>query len=257
MQERQIRHRWLTAKAFAIDDTLAEPHIALGMVQLFHAWDWLGAQREFKRAIELNPNLGLAHWSYAWWLVFMGREDEAIGQARRGVELDPFSPGSCHTLPSIYYLGRQYDEALEQIRRWVEIFPDHPHVYFWLSQILHAKGMYDQEIAAWQKALTLNGKRDDAAALERAYKLGDITGAWRWGFEQAEKWRADRYELAPIWLDRFYAFWGEKDTALDWLERGYEEHDDEMYYIKVDPRLDSLRSDPRFQGLLRRMNFQQ
>jgi tetratricopeptide (TPR) repeat protein len=236
------------AKALAIDDTLAEPHVALGFVMLYHDWDWAGAERELKRAIELNPNFGLAHYSaYAFWLGLMGRQAAAIDEAKRGLELDPFSPGACHALASIYYLGRQYDEALEQIRKCVEMFPDNFAVLVWLSRILHARGMYEQEIAADQKVLTLAGKPSDAAALGRAYTLGGITRAWRWHLEGLKKERAARDELAPLALAGSYAFLEDKDKALDWLERGYEEHDDRMYSIKADPRFDSLRSDPRFQ----------
>ena len=250
--------RAAAAKALAIDDTLAEPHVALGFVMLYHEWDWAGAERELKRAIELNPNFGLAHYSaYAWWLVFMGRQDEAVREAKRGLELDPFSPGACHSLASMYFFGRQYDEALEQIRKCVEMFPDNRAVLGWFIRILHAKGMYDQEVAALQKFLTLAGKPSDAAALGRAYTLGGINGAWQWDLEQAKKARATRNEEAPLWLAGLYAFLGEKDKALEWLERGYEEHDDRMYVLKADPRFDSLRSDPCFQELLRRMNFPQ
>ena len=205
----------------------------------------------------MNPNLGLAHTQYAWWLVFMERQDEAVGEAKRGLELDPFSPGACHTLASMYHFGRRYDEALEQIRRCVEMFPDNTAVYFWLTRILWAKGMHDQEIAAWQKVLTLDGKPEDAAALGRAYARGGITGAWRWDLGRAKNATADRFEFASFWLAGRYASLDDNGTALDWLQRAYEEHDDLMYSIKVDPQFDSLRSDPRFQDLLRRMNFPQ
>jgi len=120
-----------------------------------------------------------------------------------------------------------------------------------------AKGMHDDEVAAWQKMMTLVGaKPEDVAALGQAYKVGGIESAWRWGLE-VEKERVSRYEFARFGLAGQYALLGEKDQALDWLEKGYEEHDDQMYLIKVDPRFDSLRPAPRFQILLRRMNFPQ
>lgn len=157
----------------------------------------------------------------------------------------------------MYHFGRRYDEALEQIRRCFEMFPDNTAVYVWLARILSAKGMHDQEIAAWQKSLTLGGQPEDAAALGLAYASGGITGAWRWDLGQAKNARAGRFEFASIWLAGRYASLDDKGTALDWLQRAYEEHDDPMYSIKVDPQFDSLRSDPRFQDLLRRMNFPQ
>jgi len=242
-------------KALAIDDTLAEPHVALGGVLTFHDWDWAGAERELKRAIELNPNYGPAHLTYAWYLAMVGRQDESIQEAKLAVELDPFSPVTNHSLASLYFYGRQYDQALEHIRKCVEMFPTTPACHYWLAWIAHEKGMYDDEVAAWQKFIALLGEKpQDEVALGRAYKVGGIKGAWRWELER-EKERLAQFEFARFFLAARYAFLGDKDQALDWLEKGYEQHDDTMACIKVHPVFDSLRSDPRFQDLLRRMNF--
>jgi TolB-like protein/DNA-binding winged helix-turn-helix (wHTH) protein len=238
-------------KALAIDDTLAEPHVALGMVLTFHEWDWAGAEREIKRAIELNPNLWNAHGMYAWWLVGMGRQDESIREAKLENELNPTA---LLTLTLMYYYGRQYDQALEQARNGVEMSPNYIS-YGLLTPILEAKGMYDQEVAAWQKTMTLSGEKpEDVAALRRAYRVGGIRGAWRWDIERLKE-RAAQDEFAPTKFAARYASLGEKDKALDWLERAYEKHVDDMPLIKVDPHYDSLRSEPRFQDLLRRMNL--
>ena len=114
--------------------------------------------------------------------------------------------------------------------------------------------MYDQELAAWQRKMILGGEKpEDVAALGQAYKVGGIRGAWRWDIERLE--RLPPEQGAPAEIARHYASLGEKDKALDWLEKGYEEHAPVMATIKVDPSYDSLRSDPRFQDLLRRMNF--
>ncbi len=243
-------------KALAIDDTLAEPHIALGDVLNFDEWDWTGSERELMRAIELNPNSGLAHAEYAWCLAEIGRQAESIREAKRAVELDPFSEATINTLTEMYYYGRQYDQALEQARKYVEIFPDHHNSYGKLTGILEAKGMYDQEVAAWQKAMTLSGERpEDVAALGRAYRAGGIRGTWRWDLERLEKLPRDQNAAIPVAIR--YTSLGEKDKALDWLEKGYEEHTPLMVLIKAAPSFDSLRSDPRFQDLLRRMNFPQ
>jgi tetratricopeptide (TPR) repeat protein len=241
-------------KALAIDDTLAEPHVALGDVLNFHEWDWAGSEREFKRAIELNPNSALAHGEYAWCLMDMARQDESIREAKRAVELDPFSELAILALSSMSYYGRQYDQALEHSRKWLEMFPNSLAAYGWLGPILEANGMYDQRVAAWQKAITLSGEKpEDVAALGRAYKVGGIRGAWRWDLERLERLTRDEY--AAIDFAIRYASLGEKDKALDWLEKGYEKHASGMAQIKVDPRYDSLRSELRFQDLLRRMKF--
>jgi len=241
-------------KALAIDDTLAEPHVALGDVLNFHEWDWAGSEREFKRAIELNPNSALAHAEYAWCLVDMGRQDESIREAKRAVELDPFSEDAIIGLTSMYYNWRQYDQALEQSRTWLEMFPNSLAAYIWLDRILEANGMYDQEVAARQKTMTIRGEKpEDVAASGRAYKVGGIRGAWRWDLERLERLPRDEDIATEIAIR--YASLGEKDKALDWLEKGYEKHAPGMAQIKVDPRYDNLRSDPRFQDLLRRMKF--
>ena len=241
-------------KALAIDDTLAEPHIALGEVLNFHEWDWAGSERELKRAIELNPNSALAHTEYAWCLLDIGRQDESIREAKRAVELDPFSELAIFALTSMYYYGRQYDQALEHSRKWLEMFPNSLAAYGKLTRILEANGMYDQEVAAWQKTMTLSGEKpEDVAALGRAYKGGGIRGAWRWDLERLKRLAQEGRFGTGIAIR--YAYLSEKDKALDWLEKGYEEHAPEMALIKMEPRLGSLRSDPRFQDLLRRMNF--
>lgn len=207
-----------------------------------------------KRAIELNPNSGLAHSEYAWCLVEMGRQAESLREAKRAAEVDPFSEGVMNTLAAMYSLARQYDQALEQARKYVEMFPNSPGSYGRLTGILQAKGMYDQEVAAWQKTMTLSGEKpEDVAALGRAYKVGGIRGAWRWDLERLERLPRDDYAATAIAVD--YARLGEKDKALDWLEKGYEEHAPGMIGIKFVQAYDSLRSDPRFQDLLRRMKF--
>jgi TolB-like protein/Tfp pilus assembly protein PilF len=243
-------------KAIAIDDTFAEPHVALGVILNYHVWDWAGSEREFKRAIELNPNSVAAHQEYAWCLGDTGRQDESMREAKRAVELDPFSESAIVSLTARFYCGRQYDQALEHARKWVEMFPNSPAVNYWLAWILEAKGMYDQEVAAWQKMMTLGGgKPEDVAALGRAYKVAGIRGAWRWDLARLEK--LPQKEDAAFSFAIRYASLGEKDKALDWLEKGYEGHAAAMATIKADPHFDSLRSDPRFQALLRRMNFPQ
>ena len=252
--EAATRTKVAAMKALAIDDTLVEPHVALGDVLNFHEWDWAGSERELKRAIELNPNSALAHTEYAWCLLDIGRQDESIREAKRAVELDPFSELAIFALTSMYYYGRQYDQALEHSRKWLEMFPNSLAAYGKLTRILEANGMYDQEVAAWQKTMTLSGEKpEDVAALGRAYKGGGIRGAWRWDLERLERLAQEGRFGTGIAIR--YAYLGEKDKALDWLEKGYEEHAPEMALIKMEPRLGSLRSDPRFQDLLRRMNF--
>jgi eukaryotic-like serine/threonine-protein kinase len=254
-REAAQKTRAAAMKALEIDETLAEAHVGLGSVLDRNDWDWAGAEREFKRAIELNPSFGRAHAMYAWYSAMVGRADESIQEAKRAVELDPFSGHTIFTLTTMYSYARQYDQSLEHARRWLEMFPNSPAAYNWLGRNFEAKGMYDEAIAAWQKAMTLSGdKPEDVAALGHAYKVGGIRGVWRWRLERAKE-RSAREEVSPVDFAHFYALLGEKDKAFEWLEKGYQQRDHGMTFIKGYPAYDNLRSDPRFQDLLRRMNF--
>jgi hypothetical protein len=134
------------------------------------------------------------------------------------------------------------------------MFPDNLPTNDYLTRILEASGMYDQEIAAWQKIMTLSKEKpENVAALRDAYKLGGIRAAWRWDIGRLRR-NLDR-TYAPTLIAARYLSLGEKDQALAWLEKGYEDHDDGMSSLKAEPKWDPLRSDPRFQALLRRMNF--
>jgi TolB-like protein/DNA-binding winged helix-turn-helix (wHTH) protein/Tfp pilus assembly protein PilF len=255
-REAAQKTRAAAMKALEIDDTLAEAHVGLGSVLDRNDWDWAGAEREFRRAIELNPSFGRAHVMYAFDLMFVGRGDESIREAKRALELDPFSAHSHLTITLMhYYNTRQYDQALENARRWLEMFPNHPAAYGWLGNAYEAKGMYGEAVAAWQKQMTLDGQNaKDVAALGHTYNVGGIRGVWRWQLERAKE-RSAREEVSPLAFASLHALLGEKDKAFEWLEKGYQQRDHGMAFIRAHPRYDSLRSDPRFQDLLRRMNF--
>jgi TolB-like protein/predicted Ser/Thr protein kinase len=254
-REAAQKTRAAAMKALEIDDTLAEAHVGLGSVLDRNDWDWAGAEREFKRAIELNPSFGRAHAMYAFHLLFVGRGDESVREANRALDLDPFSAHSHLTITLMHYYNRQYDQVLEYARKWLEIFPDSPSAYGWLDNAYEAKGMYAEAIAAWQKQMSLRGdKAEDVAAVGHAYQVGGMRGVWRWQLERAKE-RSAREEVSPASFASPYARLGEKDKAFEWLEKGYQQRDHGMAWIKAAPWYDNLRSDPRFQDLLRRMNF--
>jgi len=241
-------------KALQLDNSLAEAHVVLGAVHDGHDWDWAGAEREFKRAIELDPSLLNAHVGYAWHLAFVNRGDEAIQEVNRAVEVDPVSSYTLSHQNWILYLTRHYDQAIEQAHRWIELFPDSAEAYYHLAEEFEATGRYDQEVAAWEKALTLEGKpAEEVAALGQAYKLSGIRGVWRWDLDSLKK-EAAQGSVNPYGFAEMYSLLGEKDNALRWLERMYSARGQGMFVVKMDPRCDNLRSDPRYQDLLRRMN---
>jgi TolB-like protein/DNA-binding winged helix-turn-helix (wHTH) protein/Tfp pilus assembly protein PilF len=255
-REAAQKTRAAAMKALELDDTLAEAHVGLGSVLDRNDWDWAGAAREFKRAIELNPSFGRAHAMYAFDLMFVGRGAESIREAKRALELDPFSAHSYLTMTlTHYYNVREYDQSLEYARKWLEMFPNNPGGYDWLANNLVAKGLYDEAIEARQKWMTLRRERaEDIAALGRAYEVGGIRGVWRWELERAKE-RSARAEVSPEYFANRYARLGEKDKAFEWLEKGYQQRDHEMAFVRGHPAYDKLRSDPRFQDLLRRMNL--
>jgi TolB-like protein/DNA-binding winged helix-turn-helix (wHTH) protein/Tfp pilus assembly protein PilF len=255
-REAAQRTRAAAMKALELDDTLAEAHVGLGSVLDRNDWDWGGAEREFKRAIELNPSFGRAHAMYAFDLMLVGRAAESIREAKRALELDPFSAHSYLTITLMYYYNlRQYDQSLEYARKWLEMFPNNPGGYDWLANNLVAKGLYDEAIEARQKYMALRGEKpEDIAALGRAYEVGGIRGVWRWELERAKE-RSAREEVSPEYFASRYARLGEKDKAFEWLEKGYQQRDHDMAFVRGHPDYDKLRSDPRFQDLLRRMHF--
>jgi tetratricopeptide (TPR) repeat protein len=242
----------LALRAVAIDDSLAEGHAALAYAVLYLDWDWLAAGRESQRAIELNPNSAGGHGSRCRYFTCVGQSEEAIREAKRAVQLDPVIPGPYETLGFAYYFGHQYDKALEALRMGEEINPKWDDRWF-RAVALREKGLYAEAIAVFKSmdvgfahawghlgyAYARTGKRAEAQEMIRKLKG-----------RAAQKDRIGTYEVALV-----YAGLDEKDQAFKWLEKAYEAHDKGMCFLKVDPPLDPLRSDPRFQDLVRRMNF--
>ena len=244
-------------KALELDDTLAEAHSALATVKVLYGRDWATAEREFKRAIELNPGYATAHYFYGLlFLTPMGRHQEAIAEMKKALDLDPFSLIINTNLALVFYYARDYDRAIEQARKTLEIDPSFrtpPHLR--LRDTYDQKGMYEEAIAEAQKT----GGRfplspEDAAALRRAYATSGAKGYWQKRVELAKE-RSRQAYIAPTSIAQNYARLGEKDQAFEWLEKAYEVRDEWLDFIKVEPAFDSLRSDLRFRDLLRRVGL--
>jgi TolB-like protein/DNA-binding winged helix-turn-helix (wHTH) protein/Tfp pilus assembly protein PilF len=236
------------AKALELDDALADAHAAFAHSVFSLDWDWATAEREFKRALELNPNSVDFHDRYAFYLVRKGSLEEAISQEERAAELEP---RSLYLRSSwILYLARQYDQALEELRRAAELDPSATNP-FYQGVIYREKGMYGEAIKEFQKigdhpyAL---GHMGNACA--RAGRVAEAHETIRKLKERVRKDGVGTYEIALV-----YAALGEKDQAFAWLENAYQVRDKGLTYLKVDPCLDPLRSDPRFQDLLRRVGL--
>ncbi|MBZ5563531.1 MAG: tetratricopeptide repeat protein [Acidobacteriia bacterium] len=247
------RTRGAAKKALEIDDTVAEAHSMLGTVLWMHDWDWAGAEPELKRAIELSPSFADAAENYAWYLALMGRRDESLREAKRALELDPVSVNAYRAVAATYFWARQYDQSIEYIRKWIEIYPSSQEAYDWLKNVYWEKGMYDEAVAAFQKAATLDGASPkDIALWVHLYKVGRVRGVYRRLLAGA---LSARQVERSCGIASLYARLGEKDRAFEWLEKAYKEREVEMVFLRVSPNMDPIRSDPRFQDLLRRMNF--
>jgi TolB-like protein/DNA-binding winged helix-turn-helix (wHTH) protein len=247
-------------KALELDDSLDEPHAALALALWQGDWDWSGAARELKRALELNPNSDSAHGMYSYYLATLGHSEEAIAEARRRVEINPLLGGSYFGLGWVYYFARRYDDALAQCQKAQQISPvpspgqmipgNLPRMRLYSAWAYREKGMYKEAIADF---LQMPDGPVKFAHLGNAYaRAGQKTEAHKLlqKLIVLSRQKLGTWELALI-----YAGLGEKDRAFEWLERAYKVHDKGMCFLKVDPPLDPLRSDPRFQDLLRRMNF--
>jgi tetratricopeptide (TPR) repeat protein len=256
-KESSAKAREAAARALKIDDTLAEAHFSLGTILHNFDWDWPGAEREYKQALDLNPNYALGHFWYADYLMGMGRFDEAMVALRRAQELDPISPWINVVTGEVYLWSRQYDRAIEQYLRSLEMHPNNPSIHTDLGEVYALKGRYEEAIVEFQKAVTLSdGREHSLAALGWGYAMAGKRDEAQKVLDQLSEMSKRRY-VRPYLLARIHAALGEKDRAFDLLEKAYQERVGAMTLLKVDPMLDGLRQDQRFQDLLRRMRLTQ
>jgi TolB-like protein/Flp pilus assembly protein TadD len=239
------------AKAIELDDALPEGHVEFANAVMSLSWDWTTQGDELKRALDLNPNAAAIHWAYSNHLAKTGRSPEALTEMKHALQLDPVSSRSFMNSGFTHYFARQYDRAFAQIKRAYELRRDAPEIIFPLGVIYVEKGMYKQAIEEFQK---LGDQPHALGHMGNAYaREGRVTEA-RAAIsklkEHVQKNGVGRYEIALV-----YAGLGEKSEALTWLEKSYESRDKGLTYLKIDPCLDPLRSDPRFQDLLRRVGL--
>jgi serine/threonine-protein kinase len=240
-------------KALELDDAVAETHFTLAGFRTWSEWDWAGAEPEFRRAIELNPSFPDAPAYYSHFLMTLGRPDEAMPYARRALLLDPLNP-LIHVLYGVDLLYvRRYDDAIAQARTVLKTAPDDPIAHNLLWWAFSAKGMHEEAFPSMKVFLKLYDDRDVDDALERGYREAGYRGAMKRAAEALivhfHKSYANPTDIACLFLEA-----GEKEKALDWLEKGYEVRDQSMPYVGL-PIYDSVRGDPRFVSLLRRMNL--
>jgi TolB-like protein/Tfp pilus assembly protein PilF/predicted Ser/Thr protein kinase len=252
------RSREFALKALEIDDTLPEAHTVLGLIKTSYDWDWSGAEKEYQRAIELNPRYGEVHYYFGLSLRNMGRLDAAIAETKRGLELDPISLTINRGLGLAFYTARQYDQAIEQEQRTLELDPTYIPAHRTLGMTYAQKSMYREATAEFDKALLISpGNPGALSELGYCYALSGQRPAAQKVLDQLNELSKQKYVPAG-YRAMIYIGLGEKDKAFEWLEKSYQDRfivGDGMGDIKVDPVFDPLRSDPRFKDLLRRMNL--
>jgi DNA-binding winged helix-turn-helix (wHTH) protein/tetratricopeptide (TPR) repeat protein len=253
------RARDAATKALEIDGTIAEAHVALGRVKANYDWDWPGAEAEFKRAIELNPNYSSAHYFYALnYLVPMGKLDEAAAELRRALELDQFSLITNTNLGVIFYYQGRYDEAIAQYRKALELDQRFTTAHLRLIDVYTQTGKFDEALAEHELIVQPRGSENPTylEQLKEALRQSGPQGYWRKRLEQAqEKIKQTAEYVPPTSVAGFAARLGDNDQAFEWLEKAYETRDDGLTRLKLDPRYQNLRADPRYVDLLRRINL--
>lgn len=239
-------------RALAIDENLAEAHSALGLV-LYYDWDWPGAEREFKRAMQANPSDVTAHMGYSWYLLTAGRFDQAIAEAEQAQQIDPLSLAANDNVANVLVEARQYDRALEKCRRILEMDPNFERAHFHLAGIYWRTGLYKEAVA--EIPLAQFPRQSDRLALIYA-ESGDKPKG-RKLLAQALQEKRNEGDLHETSFAMVYVALGDRDEALKWLEQAYKHHSYILCYLKIQLQWDPLRSDPRFQDLVRRMAFPQ
>lgn len=242
-------------KALQIEPHLAEAHTSIGVVRFQYEWDWQEAEKEFKQAIELNPNYPASHQFYADYLKAMGRFDEALAEMRRALALDPLSLSINCGVGHILYLSRQYDLAIEQYQKVVQLDPTFPQGRLWFGRPYLQKGMYKEAIAELNEAVKLSGADTiSLAVLGHAYASSGEKDKAETVLERLKE-RAKQQYVAPYFIALIYVGLGSKKQALELLERAFQERSSWLVWIKVEPRYDPLRKEPRFAAMLAQMRL--
>jgi len=243
-------------KALQLDDTLAEAHAALAYVKAVYDHDWRGAEPEFRRAIELNPGNALVHYYYAvGYLVPLGRHDEAIEEMKKAVWLDPLSPIVNVEMGVTLFYARKYDQAILELHKTLELDPNLIAAHWVLVNAYEQKAMYPEAVVEFQRlAAVMRFEPGFVASIHQAYVTAGVSGYWQKRLDVLK-------ELAKHGVVNFsepaivYSRLGEKELALQSLEESEGNPDARSIYLNVNPALDGLRAEPRFQDLVRRLNL--
>ncbi len=245
----------LAQKALALDPNLAEAHLAMGTA-LQTSLDFKGSEKELARAVELNPNLALAYDQYGWTFASLGRFDEAIAAEKKALELDPLNTFLNTDLAFFLYWARRYEDAITQIRKTLELDSNNAFAHSVLGWCLIWKGSKADARAEFQKATALDDLPWYVGSLGYAWAVSGDRGKAEQILRELEELAKQRY-VSPANRASVYLGLGENEKALDWLEKAYEDRDPIFWWIDGDQLYDSVRNEPRFQALLKKVGLDQ
>lgn len=242
------RGRAAAMQAIKLDSNLAEAHLVLAIIKCYYEWDWEGAQNGYRKALEINPSLAMAHFQYAWYLACLGHWDKAIEHHLQAKELDPLTPLNTSDMGSLYLWAGDVDKAFKEAKEGLELDPEFGHGWWVLGNVYVAKGMLEKAIEAHERAgaihpiwrgalggtLAIAGKLNEARAILLEFKTQEIT------------------PRSAFWIAYMYLTLGEYDQMYTWLD--YEQHDPWLVSVRTWPEFRALHHDPRFQALLKRLN---
>jgi len=242
-------------KALELDDALAEAHASLATYYYRYEFDWAAAEKEYQRTLALSPHYASARGWYGSLLVQMGRFGEGLSEVKQAQALDPLSLIINIQVGLAFFCARQYDQASEQFQKIIKMDPAFGHAHDCLAQVYEQQQKYDAAITELIKAhTTASGVTEGGLALREAYAAAGWRGFWQKRLEQTLAW-AKRGYFDKRYIAMIYLRLGEKEQALEWLQKAYEDHESALTMIKVHPVFDGLRSDPRFVDLVRRIGL--
>jgi DNA-binding winged helix-turn-helix (wHTH) protein/TolB-like protein/Tfp pilus assembly protein PilF len=242
-------------KALELDESLADAHASLARYKLYYEWDWSGAEREFKRAIELNPNVPTAHHEYASLLQSFGEFDKAVAEREIARRLDPLSPNAVATVGYPHYYARRYDEAIKHFQQALELDPNFSWSHLWIGQIYLETGKPQQAIDEIQKAVKLSaGNTRALATLGYAYAVAGKRDEALKVMANLQQLAKEKY-VSPYYFAVIHAGLNNRDQAFIWLEKAFEERQPYLTLLSYEPVFVNLRGDPRFDNLRKRIGL--
>jgi len=242
-------------KALEMDGRLPEAHSSLATIKWDYDWDSIGSEKDYKKALEINPGDANAHHWYAFLLSSLGRHEEAIHEVKLARDLDPLAPRIRANVGHLLYLARRYDEALAELKKAVEFDPNHSANYEYLGVVYTEIGRYKDAITNFNTQTAVQGVPEPSSSLAIAYaRAGKIEESKKILNELKEV--AKKEYVSPTYLAAAYGALGEYDIAFGFFNKAYAERDNRLTYLKVDPVFDPLRSDPRFAVLLKKIGLE-